>query len=54
MVLSEDSESLDPWQNPSSQIDVFMQFIMFNVTNPDEVTVGEKPNLTEVGVFSFK
>ena len=54
MVLTEDSDSFEPWQSPTSQIDVFMQFIMFNVTNPDEVKDGGKPILEEVGVFSYK
>ncbi|XP_043210576.1 sensory neuron membrane protein 2-like [Amphibalanus amphitrite] len=54
MVLTEDSESFDPWRAPTSEIDVFMQFIMFNVTNPAEVKRGDKPILKEVGPFSYK
>ena len=54
MVLTDHSESFEPWQSPTSKVDVFMQFIMFNVTNPDEVKNGAKPVLEEVGPFSYK
>ncbi|XP_037071012.1 lysosome membrane protein 2-like [Pollicipes pollicipes] len=42
MVLTTDSESFDPWQSPTSQIDVYMQFIVFNVTNEK---IGRRGNL---------
>ena len=55
MVLTPSSESLQGWQAPTSKIDVFMQFIMFNVTNSDAViSRGEKPRLEEVGPFSYR
>ena len=55
MVLTPSSESLEGWQAPTSKVDVFMQFIMFNVTNAEAVIAhGEKPRLQEVGPFSYR
>ena len=55
MVLTPDSESLEGWQAPTDKVDVFMQFIMFNVTNAEAViSRGEKPQLQEVGPFSYR
>ena len=54
MVPTDHSESFEPWQSPTSKFDVFMQFIMFNVMNTDEVKIGAKAILEEVGPFSYK
>ncbi|XP_043189888.1 sensory neuron membrane protein 2-like [Amphibalanus amphitrite] len=55
MVLTPSSESLEGWQAPTDKVDVFMQFIMFNVTNAEAVIArGEKPMLQEVGPFSYR
>lgn len=41
------------WTKPPA--DVFIDFYLFNVTNPDGVMYyGEKPALVEIGPFSFR
>lgn len=36
-----------------SPIPIPFMIYLFNVTNPDEVDVGGKPNLEEVGPYTF-
>lgn len=54
MVLTNDSKSFAPWQEPTATIPVYMQFIMFNLTNGEEVKTGAKPVVEEVGPFSYR
>ncbi|XP_037087387.1 lysosome membrane protein 2-like, partial [Pollicipes pollicipes] len=55
MVLTPTSASFEPWRAPTDKVSVYMQFIMFNVTNAEEVrTAGAKPQLQEVGPFSYR
>lgn len=36
-----------------SPVPIPLRIYLFNVTNPDEVDAGEKPNLQEVGPYTF-
>jgi len=40
------------WKGPST-IPRYTKFYIFNVTNPDEVKDGGKPNVSEVGPYTY-
>ena len=43
----------DYWLNPP--VPIYMQFYMFNVTNPDEVLQkGERPSLAQYGPYTYR
>jgi len=50
--LKNGTETWDKWiENP---VPIYLDFMIFNVTNPDEVINGAKPILQEVGPYSFE
>ncbi|KAK4299017.1 hypothetical protein Pmani_028673 [Petrolisthes manimaculis] len=52
LVLKEDSSTLDAFLIPP--VPIYMQFYLFNVTNPDEIrTKGAKPIIREVGPYTY-
>ena len=51
-TLAEDTIMFKSWRNSAQNVTT--NFYLFNVTNPDEVLVGEKPNLVQVGPFKYK
>ncbi|XP_015282611.1 PREDICTED: lysosome membrane protein 2 isoform X2 [Gekko japonicus] len=52
MVLKNGSDTLKLWEEPPPP--VYMQFYMFNVTNPLEVLNGEIPRVTETGPYTYR
>lgn len=52
MVLKNDTDAFEAWENPPAHI--YMQFYFFNVTNPLEVLSGEKPAVVEVGPYTYR
>jgi len=52
VVDSTSSPLFDNWQNTTAPM--FMKFYIFNITNPKEVELGGKPNLTELGPYSYR
>jgi hypothetical protein len=50
--LKEGSETFKNWKSPSSQ--VYMQYFMFNLTNPSDVQNGSKPSVKQVGPYSYR
>ena len=40
------------WAAPP--VPVFMQFYVFNVTNPDAIKAGVKPSVEEIGPFTYR
>ncbi|XP_077157247.1 lysosome membrane protein 2 [Paroedura picta] len=52
IVLKNGSDTLKLWEEPPPP--VYMQFYMFNVTNPLEVLDGEIPRVTEIGPYTYR
>lgn len=53
LVVRNDSEVFDAFVSPP--VPIYMQFWLFNVTNPDEIRFsGAKPVLQEVGPFTYE
>ncbi|XP_054846550.1 lysosome membrane protein 2 isoform X2 [Eublepharis macularius] len=52
MVLRNGSDTLQMWLDPPPP--VYMQFYMFNVTNPTEVLDGETPLVVEIGPYTYR
>ncbi|KAK3868704.1 hypothetical protein Pcinc_025925 [Petrolisthes cinctipes] len=52
LVLKEDSSTLDAFLIPP--VPIYMQFYLFNVTNPEEIRFkGAKPIIREVGPYTY-
>ncbi|XP_060103391.1 lysosome membrane protein 2 [Heteronotia binoei] len=52
MVLKNGSDTLKLWEEPPPP--VYMQFYIFNVTNPLEILDGEIPRVTEIGPYTYR
>ncbi|KAH6936370.1 hypothetical protein HPB50_016363 [Hyalomma asiaticum] len=50
--LSEHSRAFPMWKDVSH--DTKIRFFFFNVTNPNEVLIGEKPSVKEVGPYTYR
>ncbi|XP_066598162.1 protein croquemort-like [Prorops nasuta] len=55
MKLSPNSRSFEVWKDTSKLPPMHLKFYFFNWTNPEELRIpGKKPNLVEVGPYSFR
>lgn len=52
IVLVEGSRVFDSWKTPPPP--VYMEFFFFNVTNVDQILVGGKPEVTQVGPYTYR
>lgn len=52
IVLVEGSRVFESWKNPPPP--VYMEFFFFNVTNEDMVLKGAKPELSQVGPYTYR
>ncbi|XP_071522481.1 lysosome membrane protein 2-like isoform X1 [Panulirus ornatus] len=52
LLLSEDSKALEAFISPP--VPIYMQFWLFNVTNPDAIHRGATPILQEVGPYTYE
>ena len=53
LVVREDSSTFEAFVTPP--IPIYMQFWLFNVTNPNDVKYrGAKPNLVDVGPYTYE
>lgn len=52
MVLEEGSTTLAQLLDPS--VPIFKDIYFFNLTNPEEFQAGAKPNLSEIGPYSYR
>nr|CAD7431428.1 unnamed protein product [Timema monikensis] len=52
VVLKDDSAAYERWQK--TPIPLTMKFYLFNVTNPEEVSLGDSPILQEVGPYVYE
>uniref|UniRef100_A0A1A7YQ99 Scavenger receptor class B, member 2 n=1 Tax=Iconisemion striatum TaxID=60296 RepID=A0A1A7YQ99_9TELE len=52
VVLRNGTEAFEAWEDPPAPI--YMQFYFFNVTNPEEVLVGERPAVVEIGPYTYR
>ncbi|XP_029455769.1 lysosome membrane protein 2 [Rhinatrema bivittatum] len=51
-VLKNGTEIFHDWENPPPPL--YMQFYLFNVTNPQEVLAGETPMLKQIGPYTYR
>lgn len=52
IVLVEGSRVFESWKTPPPP--VFMEFFFFNVTNADEFLKGAKPELIQIGPYTYR
>lgn len=52
VVIANDSMLYDIWQDPP--IPIYMQFYMFNLTNPEEVKDGGVPAVLQKGPYTYR
>ncbi|KAI7796263.1 lysosome membrane protein 2c [Triplophysa rosa] len=52
IVLVNGTEAFSVWQNPPPP--VYMQFYLFNLTNPAEVLDGAKPSVVQIGPYTYR
>ncbi|XP_017263415.1 lysosome membrane protein 2 isoform X2 [Kryptolebias marmoratus] len=52
IVLVEGSRVFESWKRPPPP--VFMEFFFFNVTNVDEFLKGDKPELVQIGPYTYR
>ena len=53
LVLRDGSDSFENWLSPP--VPVYMQFWVWNVTNPDQIVNGlEKPKLAQMGPYTYR
>lgn len=42
------------WKKPTQSVPVYLQFYVFDLTNPIEVSQGEKPFMKQKGPYSYR
>uniref|UniRef100_A0A3P8UKS2 Lysosome membrane protein 2-like n=1 Tax=Cynoglossus semilaevis TaxID=244447 RepID=A0A3P8UKS2_CYNSE len=52
IVLVEGSRVFESWKNPPPP--VYMEYFFFNITNVDEVLLGAKPKVQQVGPYTYR
>ena len=52
VVISNRSELWDIWSEPP--LPIYMQFYMFNLSNPEEVKNGKKPDVVQKGPYTYQ
>ena len=52
VIISNTSELWDIWCDPPDPI--YMQFYMFNLSNPMEVKNGERPYVIQKGPYTYR
>nr|XP_061800635.1 lysosome membrane protein 2-like [Nerophis lumbriciformis] len=52
IVLKNGTDAFDAWEDPPAPI--YMQFYFFNLTNPLEVLVGDRPAVEEIGPYTYR
>ncbi|XP_054896466.1 lysosome membrane protein 2c isoform X1 [Poeciliopsis prolifica] len=52
VVLRNGTEAFEVWLDPPAPI--YMQFYFFNLTNPEEVLIGERPAVMEIGPYTYR
>lgn len=52
IVLVEGSRVFDSWKTPPPP--VYMEFFFFNFTNADQFSQGAKPEVTQVGPYTYR
>jgi len=54
LKISPDNDDIyDTWVSPTDEQPVYMKFTFFNVTNPDAIKNGDKPEVQELGPFVY-
>ena len=46
------TETYGKWSSPS--VPIFLKFHFFNVTNPEEILLGKKAKVNEIGPFTYQ
>ncbi|KAF6024459.1 SCARB2 [Bugula neritina] len=54
LPMSNESATLDTWEDPRDSVDMYMKFYFFNLENPTEVAAGGKPHVTQKGPFVYE
>lgn len=52
IILVEGSRVFESWKTPPPP--VFMEFFFFNVTNVEEFLKGAKPELKQIGPYTYR